>query len=199
MAIFGIEGGIGTGKTLTCVTLAITDLLEGKKLYSNIRFKHITPNKRKDITYLDKPTIKRIFEAVKLKKIDMRNSTVVIQEMHNYLDSRNSMSETNKTLSYFILTSRHTSGESMDIIYDTQDIGQVDLRLRRNTDYIIRPMITEWEVVGFDKTKQKEKFAPSLVTLYITAKIGHGVRHLTKTIDVTKTRDMFDTHEVVEW
>ena len=96
--IFGIEGGIGTGKTLTGVALLLGDLYDGKHIYTNTRLN--LPDKYKDkVTYLTKDFIINIFEKIKNKEFDMRNSTVFIQEAHNYLDSRNSASIKNKTLS----------------------------------------------------------------------------------------------------
>jgi len=38
--IIGIEGGIGTGKTLTGVTLTLKDLYDGKKVYANVNLKY---------------------------------------------------------------------------------------------------------------------------------------------------------------
>lgn len=188
VAIFGIEGGIGTGKTLTLVTLGLQDLVKGRKLYSNVKLKNV----KGDITYMTKDFIHSIFESVKARKFDMSNSTTLIQEAHNYMDSRSSMSEKNRALTYWILQSRHTGAGCSDIIYDTQDFGQVDKRLRNNTDYYIHPQIVQW-------SKIKGRPVPMTIYLFITAKIGHRWQRLTEVIDVTKSRDLYDTHEVVDF
>jgi len=106
MAIFGVEGGIGSGKTITLSYFAVEDMKKGKKIYSNIYFKNVPKQFKDNIFYLTKDYITQIFEKVKNKEIDMTNSTVVIQEAHNYIDSRNSMSLKNKTSGYWILQSR---------------------------------------------------------------------------------------------
>lgn len=185
MAIFGIEGGIGTGKTLSLVTLGIQDLNNGRLLYSNVKLK-IKSNK---IIYLTKDKIHSIFDNVKKGKMVMKNSTVIIQEAHNYMDSRSSMSEKNRMLTYWILQSRHTGEGCSDIIYDTQEFGQVDKRLRNNTDYFINPYIVSWD----DENK------PSKIYLMINAKIGHRWMRLSKILNVNLSRELYDTHELVDF
>lgn len=188
IAIFGIEGGIGTGKTLTLVHLGIEDLMAGKKIYSNVTLKKIPAQLKPNIRYLTKDEMNDIFKLVKEKKFDMRNSTVLIQEAHNYLDARSSMLTRNKMLTYWILQSRHTGQGSCDIIYDTQDFIQVDKRLRQNTDFKIHPQIIEWE---FSK--------PTKIALLFAGKVGHTIRRFTQVIDVSQTRNMYDTHELVDF
>ncbi len=139
MSIYGIEGGIGTGKTLTGVHMTLQDLFNGKHVFSNVKFKNIPKKFRDKITYLTKELIGNVFMEVKQGNINMENSTIFIQEAHNYIDSRNSASKRNKVFSYWILQSRHTGKGSCDIIYDTQSIDQVDKRLRRNTDFLVHP------------------------------------------------------------
>jgi len=192
MAIFGIEGGIGTGKTLTGVNFLLEDLFNGKTVYANVMLKNI-PSKFKDkIIYLTKEKIADIFEKIKTGEWDMENSTIFIQEAHNYMDSRNSASTKNKTLSYWILQSRHTGRGSCDIIYDTQEISQVDIRLRRNTDYIIHPTIIQY----FHK---KGKKIPSKIRIEMFAKIGQKWINGFKVLDVVDTCKMYDTHELVDF
>ena len=103
--IIGIEGGIGTGKTLTGISYALQDLYNGKHLYSNVKIKNVPKHLENNITYITAQLIEDIFQNIKEKVWDMRNSTVFIQEMHNYMDARNSMSKKNKVLSYWILQS----------------------------------------------------------------------------------------------
>ena len=96
--IIAIEGYIGTGKTLTLATLGLNDLYKGKRLYSNVKYKNLTKEQRKRITYLDKDSMNNIFEMIKTGRFDMKNSTVLIQEAHNYMDSRTSMSKKNTVI-----------------------------------------------------------------------------------------------------
>lgn len=191
MTIIGIEGGIGTGKTLTGVSLVIRDLLKGRKVFSNTKFKNVRGYEN-NIIYLTKDMLKQIFDHVKEGKFDMKNSSVFIQEAHNYIDSRNSMTTQNKLISYWILQSRHTGEGSCDIIYDTQDFGQIDKRLRLNTDFFIHPYIIEWEEYG-------GKRKPSKILIKWQGKIGHKWREFREILDVSKTRDMYNTHELVDF
>ena len=121
------------------------------------------------------------------------NSTIFIQEAHNYIDSRNSMSKRNKALSYWILQSRHTGKGSCDIIYDTQSLSQVDIRLRRNTDHILHPSIRSWEITG------KNGRSPKKVEVEMYSKIGHEWRINYFIMDVSKTKNQYDTHELVDF
>jgi len=192
MAIFCIEGGIGTGKTLTGVTYALRDLYAGKRLYMNVKLKNIPKKFEKNIIYLTKENIAEIFEKVKRKEWDMTNSTIFIQEAHNYMDSRNSASTKNKALSYWILQSRHTGKGSCDIIYDTQEISQVDIRLRRNTDFIIHPKIINYVHV-------KGKKFPNQIRVELITKVEQKWVNGYEVIDVYETCLQYDTHELVDF
>lgn len=180
--IIGIEGGIGTGKTLTMVHYALQDWKKGKTLFSNVKFKGISAR----IKYLNADMVNNMFEQVKTGKLNINNSTILIQEMHNYADSRTSMSKRNRTLSYWILQSRHTGKGSCDIIYDTQEFGQVDIRLRNNTDHYLRPLIIEY----------KNKI-PSKIVVMGTAKILHKWVKYSDVINVYDDCFKYDTHELV--
>lgn len=200
MAIFGIEGGIGTGKTMTGVSLAMRDIKDGKRCFTNVRFKGLSKTIENKVTYLNKEIIKEMFQKVKDGTLNMKNSVVLIQEMHNYMDSRLSASEKNRTLSYWILQSRHLGQESCDIIYDTQDLGQVDKRLRSNTDYILCPTIAEY----FQYVKKKGKKwvqvdAPRVILVDGYFKFQHNPLHIRFQLDVSGIIDLYDTHEVVDF
>lgn len=59
------------------------------------------------------------------------DSCVLIDELHEYADCRNSHSLQNKRVSDFFLQSRHTRS---NIYYTTQYKDQIDKRIRRITD-----------------------------------------------------------------
>ncbi len=187
MAIYGIEGGIGCGKTLTLVYFLKQDLVKGKKIYTNIKLTNLGQFKHK-VKYLDVKLIEQIFELIKTKKLIMSNSGVYLQELHNYVDSRNSMSKKNRVFTAWINQSRHTGEGSMDIYYDTQSLDQVDKRIRRNTDYLMQPKI----IRTFDKK-------PELIRVKVFAKIGHKFRSWSHNIDVYGCLKNYDTHQVVEF
>ena len=192
MTIFGIEGGIGTGKTLTLAWFLLSDLSNGKNIISNIKFKGLTKEEQKRVTYIDAEFIDNIFEKVKNNELDLRNSTIGIQEAHNYCDSRNSASKRNKIFSYWILQSRHTGEGSCDIVFDTQELGQVDKRLRRNTDFVIHPTIVTWGVIN-------KKRLPNYIHCMVYGKIGHNYEESGFGFSVVDIRDRYDTHQIVEF
>ncbi len=174
------------------MNLLLEDLFAGKTIYSNVKLKNIPKEFKDKIIYLTKENIADIFDKIKRKEWNMENSTVFIQEAHNYMDSRNSASSKNKTLSYWILQSRHTGKGSCDIIYDTQEITQVDVRLRRNTDYVVHPSIIQFNHVKGVKM-------PSKIRLKIMFKLGQKQVVGYKTIETLKTCKMYDTHELVDF
>lgn len=193
MAIIGIEGGIGSGKTLLLATLGYGDLQKGRTIISNIAFKGLSKEYRSRVKYLTADTIANMLTLIKNKELTLTNTTILIQEAHNYVDSRNSMSTKNKTFSYWILQSRHSGQNSCDIIFDTQSLSQVDLRLRRNTDYVFHPYITEWE--HFKNGKK----APNKILAIGHGKIYQQDTRFTISFDVSHTRNIYDTHEMVDF
>lgn len=182
--IIGIEGGIGTGKTLLLTTLGIADYRKGRKLFTNVKI-NIDDQK---IIYLTKQYIYTMLERIKSGELDMKNSTVLIQEAHNYVDSRDSISMKNRTFTYWILQSRHVGRDSCDIIYDTQRFDQVDLRLRRNTDIFLRPRI-----IGRLKGK------PKIIRVQGFFERFGKVSEFNYKIDVYRTLALYDTFEIVDY
>lgn len=61
----------------------------------------------------------------------LNDSIILVDELHEYADSRNSQSFQNKRVSDFFLQSRHTKS---NIYYTTQFKDQIDKRIRRITD-----------------------------------------------------------------
>lgn len=114
--IIGYIGNIGSGKTLSMVKRAYEQYKRGKKIYANFKlnfpYEPLTMDKLMDM---------------KNDNTDLKDSCVLIDEAHIYLDSRRSASKVNVVLSYFVLQSRK---KSCDIYFTTQFIGQVDKRLR---------------------------------------------------------------------
>lgn len=184
MTIYGIEGGIGTGKTITLVHYLISDLKKGKSIFTNIKINI----KSSSINYLTAEMLQTIFDRIKNKSMIMVNSSVFIQEMHNYIDSRMAMSKRNRAISYWIAQSRHTGEGTCDIYYDTQELRQVDVRLRNNTDFIIRPLII-----------RKRDGKPEMIRLEFNGKLRHRYVKFSTIINVFDVIGKYNTHEVVEF
>jgi len=119
--IIGIEGGLGSGKTLLMVRYLKKDADKGNDVRAN--FKLI------DINY--KPL--DVMEILELNAggFNLNNLSIAIDEITVFADCRSSMKKMNKLLSYFILQTRK---RNVTLYYTTQDINMVDLRLANHTD-----------------------------------------------------------------
>jgi hypothetical protein len=123
--IIGIEGGIGQGKTLVMTYFAKEEALRMKKrLHANYHLKDLP------FRYLDFQTF--IDEA--LTHHQYRDSCILVDEAHVWIDSRTSMKKQNLLFTYLLL---QTGKEDVNMYYTTQDFGQVDKRLRQRTDIAI--------------------------------------------------------------
>jgi hypothetical protein len=71
---------------------------------------------------------------------DIRSGIFLIDELWLYADSRLSGSARNKFVSKVLLKSRK---RDLDILYTTQSLGQVDVRIRRISDFICIPTFNE--------------------------------------------------------
>jgi hypothetical protein len=118
------------------IKYAYERFLKGDTIFTNLGLKFSAKNK--NIHELDK----KFFENYAESKFDIRNALILIDEAHVFVDSRNAMTKKNKLFSKFITQSRK---RSVDLLYTTQDknpefflaSGQVELRLRKMTDYIV--------------------------------------------------------------
>lgn len=100
--------------------------LRGRKVYSNygLNFPHEDMDDQ------------MVAEATKHNRTTMFNGSVtLIDEVHVYMDSRNSASKKNRLFSYFV-----TQSGKLDtlLIWTSQFLGQVDKRLRLNTQTLYK-------------------------------------------------------------
>jgi len=115
--VIGIKGLKGSGKTMMLTLLLYMEYRKGRKIYTNyeVFFPH------------------EIIDVQKMIELDasLENAVVGISELHLICDARRHGTKQNVLMSYFILQSRH---RDVDLYYDTQFDGQVDIRIRDNTD-----------------------------------------------------------------
>lgn len=119
--ITGFVGRRGRGKTLLMTRRLYQRYLAGYRVMTNY---HVNfPHEKLD--------------ADRLLKMgdDLQDCAIGIDELHVLMDSRNSQSGRNKLLSYFILQTRK---RNVVLFYTTQHEMQVDVRLRRNTDFWVK-------------------------------------------------------------
>lgn len=118
--IIGINGDIGSGKTVLAVLFAYKLKQKGYRVMSNVKIK-----------FPDGSTSEPI-DTKNLDKLD--HCVIILDEAHIYLDSRRSASKNNMTTSYFILQTRK---RGIILIYTAQLGSSVDKRLRNVQDYNI--------------------------------------------------------------
>jgi len=63
--------------------------------------------------------------------------------MHMFMDSRSHANKTVKALTHFILQTRHLG---VILYFTTQDIGQVDIRLRKQVDILMYCSETDYKI-----------------------------------------------------
>jgi hypothetical protein len=120
--LIGICGPIGSGKTLFMTRCLYkeklqrpeTEIVTNYKLV-NIPFRYINANDLFDI------------------KNQIKNTNIGIDEFHIFLDSRSFMKSSNQQITHFILQTRHLG---VNLYFTTQDISQVDIRLRKQLDFL---------------------------------------------------------------
>lgn len=123
MTLTGITGGMGSGKTLFMTLLGYLEYLAGKSVQANYHL-HFP------FSYLNLTTI---MEQIKNQQ-QLQNIVLLIDEIHIAFDSRSSMSSRNRYGSYFVLQTRK---RDVSLYFTTQNIFQVDIRIRENLDRLV--------------------------------------------------------------
>lgn len=186
--IVGIIGGIGSGKTLTMTKLLFDDYKKGYDIFTNFGIKFEQFDKELEKHGVVNKLDNEFFENYAKSKFNIINSTVAIDEAHVFIDSRRAASPRNKVFSKFITQSRK---RSVDLYYTTQDkstfhfetSGQVDLRLRKLTDYIV--FCSLYSING--KVFVVNEWYDNAL-LYIGRKVFHGNPYFSK----------YDTNEIID-
>lgn len=120
--LIGIEGGLGSGKTVGMVRYLYKDFKLGKKIYTNFKlfkipYKHII-----------------IENILSNEDEQLKNCTMGIDEITVFADCRVSSSKMNRVLSYFILQSRK---RSVNVYYTTQNFEMVEKRILEHTNIYV--------------------------------------------------------------
>lgn len=123
--IMGIVGSMGAGKTLYASAIA-----ERLKDYYIIMANYDLKCREYDVTPENVATLMFETRALEGKKL------LIIDEFHIFSDSRLSSTNHNILISYFITQVRK---QDIQLIYTTQQLGQVDIRVRDNTDVLALP------------------------------------------------------------
>jgi len=166
--LIGIAGALGSGKTLFMTRCLYKEWLKDidKKIATNYNLNGI-PHR-----FI---VAKELFDL----KQSLQNTILGIDEMHIFLDCRES--HKNKQMTHFILQTRHLG---VHLYFTTQDISQVDVRLRRMLDVLA--YCTKTHIDNFFKVK----IIDYRDTLNITTN--------TFIFDGSPYYDMYDTREIID-
>ena len=167
--IVGIEGGLGSGKTLIMSRYLHKDRVKyHRDVFANynLHFDH------------KKLNIKDMLD----KKVSLMDVSVGIDELTLFADCRSSMGEMNKLMSYFILQTRK---RNVCLYFTTQDFSMVDKRIMHHT--FVRIFCSK--VKGDDNFRSFEiidirdsLFSPPQVFI----------------MDIRPYFELFDTNEIIE-
>lgn len=126
MPLVAITGAMGSGKSLALNYLLMQKFMEGKMIYANFHTK--------------KPLISIYIESIDdIEKI--RDGYAGLDELWSWLDSRDFKMKKNKKISRIILYSRK---RGVYLFYTTQRFGQIEKRIRDNTDAIVEPILSNY-------------------------------------------------------
>lgn len=177
--IYGIFGDVGSGKTLTMTKYAYFHYLMGYNIYSNYTLAF--PHKKIDAEFL-KDVAKGEIDDFEGK------NAFFLHEFDVWIDSRSSMKESNKIISYFI---KQVRKKRIKLFYDCQIYETVDVRLRRLTKKKIECESRELQIYKNDK---HVKIVVIYNSLYINNK-----RVFTKRFVGNKYFGLYDTFELLEY
>lgn len=174
--IIGIEGGLGSGKTILMTRYLVKDFLKGHKIYTNYKLKEI------DFELLDLTTILDMHK----NSFNLANCSLGIDEITVFADCRKSGSVLNRLISYFILQSRK---RNVDIYFTTQNLGMIDLRL---VNYMDVQIICE--KVKDSKGQEVKGYAKYRV---FDLRDIRNININRFVLDISKYYKFYDTNEVI--
>jgi hypothetical protein len=172
MAVRGIVGDIGCGKTILMTYYGYKCYEAGYRIYSNydLKYPYIPIDKIRD-----------------LNELEQGQNLILMDEAWITADSRKSSTYTNIMLSRAVLQSRKNKA---DLIYTTQYINQIDIRIRQITHEFIIPKIVYWTVED----------EPAIIKATFYESVGSGkFRELgSKLFDIYNTHKLYNTNEIIK-
>lgn len=149
--IVGIQGGLGSGKTVLMTRYLIKDYQLDRNIYANYGLNIIDYSTLKIRDLLD-------------NKVNLQNVSVGIDEFTVFADCRRSMSNT--IITYFILQTRK---RNVCLYYTTQDFSMMDKRILRHTNLFVTAEDTTNDdfkkYIVVDVRKRKEYIAEFILNI----------------------------------
>lgn len=171
--IIGIEGGLGSGKTIMMARYLYQDALSGFDVRANFGLKF----KSNDLD------VKELLETGK----ELRNVTIGLDEITVFIDCRKSMSKMNRLISYFILQSRK---RNVNIYYTTQDFDMVDKRLIQHTHIQIVA-----EKIYYSDGREIPDYRRYTILDFRNPK---NLKPINFVVDISNYYDLYDTDEIIK-
>lgn len=126
MTLIAIVGELGEGKTLGLTYLAFWNkVMKNKNIYANYHLKNIPYTHVNTLEQLDK----------------IKQGMFFADELWFWIDCRASKNKRNKFISDILLKSRK---RGFHIFYTTQRFGQIDIRVREITDFLVSPKLSRY-------------------------------------------------------
>lgn len=126
--MIGVVGSPGTGKTMTMTYIGLKYFTQGKTLYSNYKLQD-----------QDNREISTLIKAEKDFAL-MKNGVFLGDELWKWNDARELKGGKKKFVNDSLLVFRKRGIK--EVVYTTQNINQIDKRVRENTDYIVIPVLS---------------------------------------------------------
>ena len=206
MAVFSVEGKLGTGKTKFAVYMAQQALLQGRKVASNVDLKPeiLCPWRRRHYVRIpDKPTAAD-FEAMGHGNPDTydedRNGVLLLDELGTWLNTRSFQDKGRASVIDWMI---HARKLGWDVYLIVQDEGMIDKQ--------VREALIEYQCRCMNLSKVKLPFVGNILGLIkkswgylpkmhtVTARTGYGQNAIIAEKWLyrgTELHDFYDTRQV---
>lgn len=177
--IIGYTGKRGSGKTLTMTKDLYNYHKQGFKVYSNY-----------NLNFAEQITTEELHKITR-EDFKFSDCVIAIDEIQIIFDSSRYMAKENKNFSNFVQQIRK---RNIILLYSTQFIKRTDVRIRENTDIIVRPNYNEkydiCDSVYYDVTENEE--------ILIFGESGFGSMSGTRVIfSASDVFDLYDTKQKI--
>lgn len=181
MAVYGVVGKLGTGKTKFAVYQARNALLEGRRVASNVDLKPWLMNKYRKRTYIrlpDKPTAFDL-DAIGHGNPDSydedKNGVLILDELGTWLNTRSFQDKGRAAVIDWMI---HARKLGWDVYLIVQDEGMIDKQ--------VREALIEYQCRCMNLSKVKLPFVGGILGLFkkqwgylpkmhtVTARTGYG-------------------------
>lgn len=202
MAVYSVEGKLGTGKTKFCVWMAQQAIAEGRRVASNVDLKTelLWPHRATSYVRLpDKPTafdLEAMGHGNPESYDEDRNGLLILDELGSWLNARSFQDKGRAPLLDWLI---HARKLGWDVFLIVQDAGMIDKQVREALiEYQVRclrldkvkiPIVGRWLAL-FSK---KWGYLPRMHLA--TARVGYGTGQIVAERWTYKGNDLHDAYD----